>query len=406
MQSNITNLISQQIRKTIRRKHTLPNYKLRYKPFFHQIEEDYDNDVIPNGKLEIKISELSRLSYPTLINHKITNIYCTLTLASLPWIEARQNDDKNIIVSIDVEIHKAKNQQIGILFKQNDNNIIIEAVLPNTPAIKANLKNGDILISIDGKKVNTLNQVAKIIKNLNRPIFSLRIERIFPGIIRNDAILEDYDDNYEDFNDMNITFTKSTESIQINTSSSNLLIGNKLMRKSSQEKNIYTGGTSSESSLCNTPTNSPRKIQTISKAFTKAIKQESSNTSQTDKKINNISSDDSSSVNSSRQNSAGKTKSKIKDDDNSNNAIPSFLQHSTIDSPVSSYIRMEDLCTFILDENSTFINICVYGKIGGDRILLGYINIPVNTILNECSESSLGNILKLYNLMPPNVPEL
>uniref|UniRef100_A0A182T213 PDZ domain-containing protein n=1 Tax=Anopheles maculatus TaxID=74869 RepID=A0A182T213_9DIPT len=177
MQSNITSLISNQIRKAIRRKHTLPNYKLRYKPFFHRVEEDYElNEIVPNGSLEVTIAEISRLNAPI---RTLTHVYCTLTLAHMPWVVARQQEDQNVmIVSLDIEIHKAKNQQIGIVFKQTDQTVLIDAVLPNTPASKAELRRGDVLLSIQGKRVTNISQVPKVIKTLNRPMFVLRIERL------------------------------------------------------------------------------------------------------------------------------------------------------------------------------------------------------------------------------------
>jgi len=59
----------------------LPNYKLRYKPFFHWTADDADAgdcDIQPNGLLTVKLAELSRLmAYPGAIE-----TYCTITLES------------------------------------------------------------------------------------------------------------------------------------------------------------------------------------------------------------------------------------------------------------------------------------------------------------------------------------
>lgn len=80
LQSNITNLIVNQIKKAIKRKHTLPNYKIRYKPFFvktdpSQLDSD-DNEIVPQGQLDVTCAEVSRLSAP----EGIINIYCTFSI--------------------------------------------------------------------------------------------------------------------------------------------------------------------------------------------------------------------------------------------------------------------------------------------------------------------------------------
>lgn len=40
LQPQIINLITGQIRRAVRRKHTLPRYKLRYKPFFRRLNDE------------------------------------------------------------------------------------------------------------------------------------------------------------------------------------------------------------------------------------------------------------------------------------------------------------------------------------------------------------------------------
>ncbi|XP_062554858.1 PDZ domain-containing protein 8 [Armigeres subalbatus] len=357
MQSNVTSLISNQIRKAIRRKHTLPNYKLRYKPFFNRVEEDYDlNEITPNGSLEVVVEEISRLNAPSRLSH----VYCTVTLAHMPWVLARQQDDNNMIVSLDLEIHKAKNQQIGIVFKQSDQLVIIEAVIPNTPASKAELKRGDVLLSIQGKRVSTINQVAKIIKALNRPMFILRIERIVSGTIRNDGLIDDLDDFEEIDPNLNITFTKNVDLVQIGTAGKEKP---KLSRKNSKD----SGG---ESSHSNTPGTTPVKRSDAAKEQKK----------------------DDTPV--KRAADVGTTPS------------DSFPQHSSIDCEFNSFIRMGDLCSFQLMEKFSYMNVNVFGKSNEEHRLLGYLNIPLSSILIECSESLLGHHLKKYSLLPPEAVDV
>ncbi|XP_055844429.1 PDZ domain-containing protein 8 isoform X2 [Episyrphus balteatus] len=387
MQSNISSLISNQIRRAVRRKHTLPKHKLRYKPFFQENDEEIDADIQPNGLLEVKISELSRLLIP---NATITDVYCTLTMASLAWVEAKQKDDRNVIVSIDVEIHKAKNQQIGILFKQGEHNVEIEAVLPNTPAIKSQLRSGDTLISIEGTRVNSIQQVAKIVKALSKSVFFLRIERLIPGIIRNDAILEDLD-VYEDLGEPKPPPTPKLIPHGVELLSQPPLTGNPLPRQ-------VRSNSSSESSISNTPTNSPKKTKLIAKAIKKTLTRESSDTSV-------ISAEDNKSI--------GKTRAR---EDSLSNSMPPiaippvrsevmdvehYQQHSTIDCSIDNLIHMDDICRFKLNSNCKYLNLCVYGKCTGDSVLLGFLNIPVKSVIGECMETSLIEMMKTYHLVPP-----
>lgn len=340
MQSNVTSLISTAVKKAIRRKHTLPNYKLRFKPFFNRlIYDEIDLPIETSGQLKVTIKNLTRLSYANHVNH----VYATLTLSSYAWISAQQLDDQNLLISMDIEIHKAKNQQIGIIFKQTEHAILIESILPNTPAAVAKIKRGDVLISIEGKKLNHINHVAKLLKSLNKTVLTLRVERIVSGVIRNDAIIEDFADVYEDFNSVNISFSKNSESVQI---------GSELKAKETS---------STESSINSTPSTSPRKVSKL-----------------------------------------GETPKKMPISENPNN----FPQHSTVDCSISDFVKLEDSTLFVLNPNFLFLNVNVFGRsTNSDNILLGYINIPIDNVLAECSESSL-NYMEKYMLNPPEAPEL
>lgn len=378
MQSNITNLISNQIRKAVRRKHTLPNYKLRYKPFFHWAadEEITDCDIQPNGGLTVRVAELSRLmAWPGT-----SSVYCTITLAPVPFIEAHQKDHRHVLISMDVIIHKAKNQQIGIVFKQSSSQVVkIESILPNTPACKSNLMSGDALVSIEGKQVTTIQQIAKVVKSLQSTVCCLRIERIIPGIIRNDAILEDLE-KYDDLCDIPASIRHEPDETEA--------VSKHLAAKASHSRN------SNESSLSATPTNSPKKSNIIAKAIKKTISRDSGD-SQKEKDKPKL----------------DETPVKVSYQSQSDDKYPSasdrpldevnyFYQHSTIDCPFSPLIHMDDLSNFQLDANSRYLNVSVFGKCAGESILLGYYNIQVSQILVECSETSLNQCLRQIAINP------
>lgn len=384
-QSNVTSLISNQIRKAIRRKHTLPNYKLRYKPFFYKvIDEDIDlTEIQFDGRLDVNVAELTRISFPCHVN----NVFCTLTMAPMPWVTAQQYDDRSILCTFDIEIHKAKNQQIGIVFKQIDQNVMVDAIIPNTPAMKAKLCKGDMLVSIEGKKINNINHIAKIVKSLNRPVFTLRIERIISGTIKSDLntfrIGDIDEESYEVINDtsLNISFSKTADAVHIS----------KNVRQSSIDK------ISNESSRSNTPTNSPCKNKDD---IGNILRNRGLSRNNSDSKP----SDDGSKCSTPSKLSMKTFKSdsdleiEIQNDE--------FETHATIECAVNSFISMNDLCQFKINQKSQYLNINVLGRCNNETILLGYLNIPVQNILYECSDSTLAHYIRQFTLNPPDTPDM
>lgn len=412
MQSNVTSIISNQIRKAIRRKHTLPNYKLRYKPFFHKTDDDLDiSDIVVEGNLEINIRQLTRLLYPlttTATTGTINQIYCTITLAAIPWVHARQHDEKTIRITIDLKIHKAKNQQIGIIFKQTENCVIVDSIIPNTPATKANFCHGDILISIDGKKVSHINHISKIVKNLSAAHFMLRIERIVGGILKTNAAEPDELEVYEDFNDLNISFSKNSDSVQIGGTIKNVV------RKNSIDK-----ATSSDSSRSNTPTHTPpRKFDDATKLAKSPSRSLSRNNSETKycdemsiKTSSIVLTKDSSKLSANDLDSQQFVHQSFINNDGFSSSMtmcPIYQQHNTIEcSSGGSFIEMNDLAYFKLSDNFSYLNVNVFGKTNLDEnVLLGYLNISLHQVLAECSDSNAGQFFKQYTLTPPSAPNL
>lgn len=384
-QSNVTSLISNQIRKAIRRKHTLPNYKLRYKPFFYKvIDEEIDfTEIQFDGQLDVNVAELTNISFPCHVN----NVFCTLTMAPMPWVTAQQYDEQSILCTFDIEIHKAKNQQIGIVFKQIEQNVMVDAIIPNTPAMKAHLCKGDMLVSIESKKINNINHIAKIIKSLNRPVFTLRIERIISGVIKSDLntfrIGDVDEESYEVINDtsLNISFSKTADSVQIS----------KNIRQSSIDK------ISNESSRSNTPSNSPCKNNDDIGNILRY------------RGLSRNNSDSKPSYDGSKCLTPSKSCMKIfKSDSDPENEVQNdeFETHTTIECAVNSFISMNDLCQFKVNQKSQYLNLNILGRCNDETILLGYLNIPVQNILYECSDSTLAHYVRQFTLNPPDKPDM
>lgn len=169
----LTSIIVNQLKKIIKRKHTLPNYKIRFKPFFpYQTLQGFEEDeehihiqqwALTEGRLKVTLLECSRLFIFGSYDRE-ANIHCTLELSSSVWEEKQRSSIKT------VELIKGNLQSVGLtlrLVQSTDGyagHVIIETVAPNSPAAIADLQRGDRLIAIGGVKITSTLQVLKLIK--------------------------------------------------------------------------------------------------------------------------------------------------------------------------------------------------------------------------------------------------
>ncbi|XP_067858240.1 PDZ domain-containing protein 8 [Heptranchias perlo] len=170
----LTSIIVNQLKRVIKRKHTLPNYKIRYKPFFpfqilpttvnSAIRDLYMQDSsIIEGRLKVTVVECSRLFILGLYD-RTKHIHCTLELSTSVWKEKSRSSIKT------VELIKGNSQSVGLTFRQiqgSDGDAVhvsVETVTPNSSAAAADLQKGDRLIAIGGVKVTSSVHVLKLIK--------------------------------------------------------------------------------------------------------------------------------------------------------------------------------------------------------------------------------------------------
>ncbi|KFU94414.1 PDZ domain-containing protein 8, partial [Chaetura pelagica] len=169
----LTSIIVNQFKKVIKRKHTLPNYKIRFKPFFpfemfsHDEFEDRDfciqDILLTEGRLKVTLLECSRLlifgSYDTE-----ANVHCTMELSTDVWEEKSRSAIKT------AELVKGNLQSVGLTLrlvqsKEDDaGHVVIETVAPNSPAAAADLQRGDRLLAIGNVKITSTVQVLKLIR--------------------------------------------------------------------------------------------------------------------------------------------------------------------------------------------------------------------------------------------------
>ncbi|XP_029031377.1 PDZ domain-containing protein 8 [Betta splendens] len=170
----LTSIIVNQLKRVIKKKHTLPNYKIRYKPFFpFQVQpqlsfvSDLDLSVqdsrLVEGRLRVTLNECSRLFILGSYDRE-THVHCTLELSSQQWKEKARSSIRK------TEVIKGPCGSVGMTFRHvaasegDAVQISIETVTPNSPAALADLQRGDRLIAIGGVKVTSSVSVPKLLK--------------------------------------------------------------------------------------------------------------------------------------------------------------------------------------------------------------------------------------------------
>ncbi|XP_062375244.1 PDZ domain-containing protein 8 [Sardina pilchardus] len=170
----LTSIIVNQLKRIIKKKHTLPNYKIRYKPFFpFQVQPPLastcDQDLslgdtrLVEGRLRVTLVECSRLFILGSYDRE-TYVHCTFELSGREWKEKTRSSIKT------TEVVKGPSGSWGMTFRHvaasegDAVHVGIETVTPNSPAALADLQRGDRLIAIGGVKVTSSVQVPKLLK--------------------------------------------------------------------------------------------------------------------------------------------------------------------------------------------------------------------------------------------------
>lgn len=85
-------------------------------------------------------------------------------------------------MTLDLTVIKNPLQQLGMVFKQEfvveryQACVLVETVLPQSPASAADVRHGDIVVAVDGKRITSMAQAARIIKGTGDK-FTIRVER-------------------------------------------------------------------------------------------------------------------------------------------------------------------------------------------------------------------------------------
>ncbi|XP_053165454.1 PDZ domain-containing protein 8 [Hemicordylus capensis] len=175
----LASIIVNQFKKVIRRKHTLPHYKIRFKPFFpfqvvpREEYRDWNLNIkdfsLTEGRLKVSLIECSRLLILGSYERQIT-IHCTFELSDKVWEEKQRTYIRM------AELIKGSSPSVGLTLRQvqikdgEAGHVVIETVIPNSAASASDLQRGDRLIAIGGVKITSTVQVLRLIRQAGEKV--------------------------------------------------------------------------------------------------------------------------------------------------------------------------------------------------------------------------------------------
>ncbi|XP_063242954.1 PDZ domain-containing protein 8 isoform X2 [Bacillus rossius redtenbacheri] len=391
----INSIIVSQIRKSLKKKHTLPYYKLRYKPFFAKCEpgegeDEWASHTVCPGTLQVTVAEVTRLM-ACLVQGPI---YCSLAVDSLAWVEMFHSETSSY-VTLDLTVRRRSPQPLGLVFKQQFVSdryqacVLVESVAPGSPAAAADVRRCDVLVAVDGRKVGSMAQAARLVKGAGER-FTLRVERKLACRLQ----LTDKDIIMEQDGDPPALKVNETmkSSCQSSVPGSPVLGRAGLrQRRGSGDK---TESDSSSSSPASVPSSPARKPSVLNHS--------------------NQSSPEHQAKASDKRYSLENRDERVDVEGTS-----SFLQiHRTKEIPFCQVMQFEETVSFHVAEDHRYLNVSVWSKAGaegaagkqppspsprGERdVLLGHVSIPLAAIAAECGCTSLGHHIKSFSLLPPD----
>ncbi|KAE8751360.1 hypothetical protein FOCC_FOCC001931 [Frankliniella occidentalis] len=373
-----------EIRKSLKRKHTLPNYKLRYKPFFaksepNDEEAEWGQHSIQSGCLEVTIVEVTRLA--ATIGNGSENIYCSLAVDRTAWVEMVHSDTATYM-TLDVSIVKSPQQQLGIVFRQEfvadryQACVIVDTVLPGSPASNSDVQPGDLLIAVEGKKISTIAQAAKCMKGAGDK-YTLRLERrvAFNSSASNSA------------SETESTAIRSNVTVSVTSDSPTLGQSELRKRRVSVEQSDGIDSDSSTSSPPNSAQSSPAKKP--SSIFPGPST--------------------SSSTPGSTPGSAGGSISPSPDHRSKQQQSQSDQNNlqilNTKEIILDQVIDFNETLKFVVGPQHRYLNVSVWSARsgpGGRDQLLGHVSVLLAAVANHCSRSRLGHFVSSYSFLPPD----
>eukprot|EP00731_Ephydatia_muelleri_P031177 Em0022g691a len=181
----LSSIIEKQIRKWVKRKHTMPGKKIRYKPFFKPqklqnelLDVFVHNQKITVGSLQVQVVECTRL--PVVEN--ASEVFCTVNVAPAPFKptlclwqtkwpvkEFVINRKENVAVGFEV-CQISSNEKVTDL-------VVVSRVSPGSVASIAGLRKGDIVMRINNMRVPSFKNVTRLLHKTKELRILITVER-------------------------------------------------------------------------------------------------------------------------------------------------------------------------------------------------------------------------------------
>lgn len=100
----------------------------------------------------------------------------------MPWISLYKKDNATYMV-LELILTKLRQAQIGVIFKQETGIVTIDSITPSSPGARSGLKQGDVILAIEGKIVTTVQQISKFLKQLTHSNITFRVERVVDNYV-------------------------------------------------------------------------------------------------------------------------------------------------------------------------------------------------------------------------------
>ncbi|XP_067944654.1 PDZ domain-containing protein 8-like [Watersipora subatra] len=160
LKSNINGLnVPQIIRRVIRRKHTLPAYKMRVKPFFTDLAytEKSKESVTAIQNLQVTVVSCSRL---VIDPENSSGLFCIISTDSCKYTPKPPYEENSFTTTL---AGAASQRMYGLSLKRlrhallRKDVVFIEKVKPGSPASLAGLAKGDIITHVNGEAVKSVD---------------------------------------------------------------------------------------------------------------------------------------------------------------------------------------------------------------------------------------------------------
>ncbi|XP_053400397.1 PDZ domain-containing protein 8-like, partial [Mercenaria mercenaria] len=272
----ISSLIVNQIKRTIRKKHVLPSYKMRYKPLFVKPEESFVNPDIcfhghrlGPGQLSVKVLKCSRLQELS----PESKLFCTLSVDK----EEIEEVWRQSWVTLDMTLRILPNAAPGFILKDQlsgdkteKKRVVVDSITQDSPAAEAGFQRGDIVETVGNVRVLSFKHAMKQLKSSTESV-TIRVKRQSRLALDPSPYLEqpedlefeehemngDIQDDIGDFVSIDIKHQRSSSlNAEVQPSQESVKLSEKLTRKLQSGKKKILGLKESERDRDNSDTKS------------------------------------------------------------------------------------------------------------------------------------------------------